>query len=300
MGWRAAEFCGCRMILCLMICGIVSLRCFRLARRGVGGRCAMLRRAGARPAGVAGRQAGLHRCEEPVLCRSLRRDRAGRAVSRRGKHRHSRGCLASQYLATWVVTRTLGEGAARDVIGYVAPVGERGPDADVRRDQPLEQDLPPARGLRARRRPAHCRLPAHGRSRPAAGTSDRPVPSRGGARRAVAQQITLDHSREAGHLPAAAQHETEQGGAHIPPYEERGTVLVECASRSESPLPERSRRCRRASTSSAVCRLTRTTARGPPRTGTSAGTATYRDIRVGGHPWPWLCHEWPGTRVHPL
>ncbi|MCF3103105.1 AraC family transcriptional regulator [Streptomyces roseoverticillatus] len=34
------------------------------------------------------------------------------------------GCLASQYLATWVITRTLGEQAARDVIGYAAPVGE--------------------------------------------------------------------------------------------------------------------------------------------------------------------------------
>ncbi|PXX65342.1 DJ-1/PfpI family protein [Nocardia tenerifensis] len=34
------------------------------------------------------------------------------------------GCLASQYLATWVITRTLGEDAARDVIDYVAPVGE--------------------------------------------------------------------------------------------------------------------------------------------------------------------------------
>jgi transcriptional regulator GlxA family with amidase domain len=34
------------------------------------------------------------------------------------------GCLASQYLATWVMTRMLGEDAARDVIGYVAPVGE--------------------------------------------------------------------------------------------------------------------------------------------------------------------------------
>ncbi|MER5690037.1 DJ-1/PfpI family protein [Streptomyces sp. NPDC002205] len=34
------------------------------------------------------------------------------------------GCLASQYLATWVITRMLGEVAARDVIGYVAPVGE--------------------------------------------------------------------------------------------------------------------------------------------------------------------------------
>ncbi|MFD8416152.1 DJ-1/PfpI family protein [Streptomyces sp. NPDC059650] len=35
------------------------------------------------------------------------------------------GCLASQYLATWVITRVLGEGTARDVLGYVAPVGER-------------------------------------------------------------------------------------------------------------------------------------------------------------------------------
>ncbi|MET8907868.1 DJ-1/PfpI family protein [Micromonospora sp. NPDC004551] len=34
------------------------------------------------------------------------------------------GCLASQYLAAWVITRTLGEAAARDVVGYVAPVGE--------------------------------------------------------------------------------------------------------------------------------------------------------------------------------
>ncbi|MEU6344579.1 DJ-1/PfpI family protein [Streptomyces sp. NPDC046977] len=34
------------------------------------------------------------------------------------------GCLASQYLATWVIGRALGESAVRDVIGYVAPVGE--------------------------------------------------------------------------------------------------------------------------------------------------------------------------------
>ncbi|MGW1811693.1 DJ-1/PfpI family protein [Streptomyces sp. NPDC002078] len=34
------------------------------------------------------------------------------------------GCLSSQYLATWVITRMLGEDAARDLIGYVAPVGE--------------------------------------------------------------------------------------------------------------------------------------------------------------------------------
>jgi transcriptional regulator GlxA family with amidase domain len=34
------------------------------------------------------------------------------------------GCLASQYLATWVISRMLGQDAARDVIDYVAPVGE--------------------------------------------------------------------------------------------------------------------------------------------------------------------------------
>ncbi len=34
------------------------------------------------------------------------------------------GCLASQYLAAWTITRTIGEAAARDVIDYVAPVGE--------------------------------------------------------------------------------------------------------------------------------------------------------------------------------
>ncbi|MFV8184210.1 MULTISPECIES: DJ-1/PfpI family protein [unclassified Streptomyces] len=34
------------------------------------------------------------------------------------------GCLSSQYLATWVITRALGENAARDVLDYVAPVGE--------------------------------------------------------------------------------------------------------------------------------------------------------------------------------
>ncbi|ROQ66941.1 DJ-1/PfpI family protein [Streptomyces sp. 840.1] len=34
------------------------------------------------------------------------------------------GCLASQYLAGWVITRMLGEDAARAAIGYAAPVGE--------------------------------------------------------------------------------------------------------------------------------------------------------------------------------
>ena len=35
------------------------------------------------------------------------------------------GCLASQYLATWVIARTAGCEAARAAIHYVAPVGEK-------------------------------------------------------------------------------------------------------------------------------------------------------------------------------
>ncbi|MEU9143969.1 DJ-1/PfpI family protein [Streptomyces sp. NPDC048349] len=35
------------------------------------------------------------------------------------------GCLASEYLAAWVITRTLGEDTARSVIDYAAPVGEK-------------------------------------------------------------------------------------------------------------------------------------------------------------------------------
>jgi transcriptional regulator GlxA family with amidase domain len=34
------------------------------------------------------------------------------------------GCLASQYLAAWTITKILGEDAARAVIDYVAPYGE--------------------------------------------------------------------------------------------------------------------------------------------------------------------------------
>jgi transcriptional regulator GlxA family with amidase domain len=35
------------------------------------------------------------------------------------------GCLASQYLATWVMLRKAGETAAREALHYVAPVGEK-------------------------------------------------------------------------------------------------------------------------------------------------------------------------------
>lgn len=35
------------------------------------------------------------------------------------------GCLASQYLAAWIIARFEGEEAARDALHYVAPVGEK-------------------------------------------------------------------------------------------------------------------------------------------------------------------------------
>jgi transcriptional regulator GlxA family with amidase domain len=35
------------------------------------------------------------------------------------------GCLSSQYLAAWIIARTVGEEAARSALHYVAPVGEK-------------------------------------------------------------------------------------------------------------------------------------------------------------------------------
>jgi transcriptional regulator GlxA family with amidase domain len=35
------------------------------------------------------------------------------------------GCLSSQYLAVWIIARTVGEEAARSALHYVAPVGEK-------------------------------------------------------------------------------------------------------------------------------------------------------------------------------
>ena len=35
------------------------------------------------------------------------------------------GCLASQYLAAWIIARLVGVDAARSAIHYVAPVGEK-------------------------------------------------------------------------------------------------------------------------------------------------------------------------------
>lgn len=35
------------------------------------------------------------------------------------------GCLASHYLATWILARTLGRDVAAEVLGYVTPVGQQ-------------------------------------------------------------------------------------------------------------------------------------------------------------------------------
>ena len=43
----------------------------------------------------------------------------------RGNVATAGGCLASQYLATWIIARTLGVDAARQAMHYVAPVGEK-------------------------------------------------------------------------------------------------------------------------------------------------------------------------------
>jgi transcriptional regulator GlxA family with amidase domain len=43
----------------------------------------------------------------------------------RGNVATAGGCLSSQYLAAWVLARTVGEEAARGALHYVAPVGEK-------------------------------------------------------------------------------------------------------------------------------------------------------------------------------
>ena len=43
----------------------------------------------------------------------------------RGNVATAGGCLASQYLAAWIIARLEGEEAARNALHYVAPVGEK-------------------------------------------------------------------------------------------------------------------------------------------------------------------------------
>jgi transcriptional regulator GlxA family with amidase domain len=62
------------------------------------------------------REAGLVVSDKPFLVR--------------GNIATAGGCLASQYIAAWIVGRALGPQAARDVIWYAAPVGEKDDYAD--------------------------------------------------------------------------------------------------------------------------------------------------------------------------
>jgi transcriptional regulator GlxA family with amidase domain len=48
----------------------------------------------------------------------------------RGNVATAGGCLASQYIAAWIVARAAGAGAARDMIWYAAPLGEKDAYAD--------------------------------------------------------------------------------------------------------------------------------------------------------------------------
>jgi len=50
---------------------------------------------------------------------------AGQPFYASGNIATSGGCLASHYLATWIIARTAGREAASEVLSYVAPVGEQ-------------------------------------------------------------------------------------------------------------------------------------------------------------------------------
>ena len=53
------------------------------------------------------------------------------------------GCFASQYLAAWIIARTMGEEAVKSALHYVAPVGEK--DEYISRAlQNIKQYLPQA------------------------------------------------------------------------------------------------------------------------------------------------------------
>ena len=64
------------------------------------------------------------------------------------------GCLASQYLAAWIIARTQGVSAAKDALYYVAPVGEK-EDYVSRGLRNIAQYLPEATTEPANARSAH-------------------------------------------------------------------------------------------------------------------------------------------------
>ena len=67
----------------------------------------------------------MHGSDHEALGRGSRRRRAEPAVRRPGNVATAGGCLASQYLAAWIIARTGGHEAATSALHYVAPVGEK-------------------------------------------------------------------------------------------------------------------------------------------------------------------------------
>lgn len=75
-------------------------------------------------------------CTDAVTRRILENRGAAisdRAFSVEGNVATAGGCLSAQYLAAWIITRTLGKEHAAEAIRYVAPVGEE--EETVRRVQ---------------------------------------------------------------------------------------------------------------------------------------------------------------------
>jgi hypothetical protein len=56
-------------------------------------------------------EAGVHVLDQPLYA-------AGNVAT-------AGGCLASHYLATWILARTAGRDVAADVLSYVTPVGQQ-------------------------------------------------------------------------------------------------------------------------------------------------------------------------------
>ena len=68
------------------------------------------------------------------------------------------GCLASQYLAAWIIMRTEGEEAAKSALHYVAPVGEK----EEYVSRAMKNIAPYFLATRKRRRTLRSSRPPHG------------------------------------------------------------------------------------------------------------------------------------------
>ena len=93
------------------------------SRQVIGAR--VLRGARTREARTARGCPSLHRFHDEAVGRRSRGPGPGAAVRRPRERRHGGGCLASHYLAAWVIARLAGWDAAESIVDYVAPVGQK-------------------------------------------------------------------------------------------------------------------------------------------------------------------------------